>query len=209
MTDAVFGPDAFQAHTGATEAQMADVEAYRALLAEWSAKMNLVGPSAMESFWLRHAWDSAQLLSIAPERRVWADIGAGAGFPGLILGIFSKETPGAHVHLIESMAKKCRFLTAAAEALALPVTVHNARAEDLRLTGVEVVTARACAPVDRLLGYAAPLFRQGAIGLFLKGQGVDAEIAEAHKSWRFRADLIPSRSSAEGRIVKVEAISRG
>jgi 16S rRNA (guanine527-N7)-methyltransferase len=188
---------------------MADVETYRGMLVEWSGKMNLVGPSAIQSFWLRHAWDSAQLLSLAPERRVWADIGAGAGFPGLVLGVFSKGTPGAHVHLIESMAKKCRFLTAVADALALPVTVHNARAEDLRLTGVHVVTSRACAPIDRLLGYAAPLFKQGAIGLFLKGQGVDAEIAEAHKSWRFRADLIPSRSSADGSIVKVEAISRG
>jgi 16S rRNA (guanine527-N7)-methyltransferase len=204
-----FGPVEFQAKTQATDAQMADVESYRALLVEWSGKMNLVGPSALESFWERHAWDSAQLVTLGSDRRVWADIGAGAGFPGLVLGVFFKEAPGAHVHLIESMAKKCRFLTAVAGTLALPVTVHNARAEDLKLTGVEVVTARACAPIDRLLGYAAPLFKQGAIGLFLKGQGVDAEIAEAHKSWRFRADLIPSRSSAEGRIVKVEAISRG
>ena len=71
--------------------------------------MNLVGPSALAEFWSRHAWDSAQLQQFAPDARVWADLGAGAGFPGLVLAILLKDTPGTTIHLVESMAKRCRF----------------------------------------------------------------------------------------------------
>ena len=121
----------FQAASGASDAQMADLERFRELLAEWNAVMNLVGPSAMEAFWPRHVWDSAQLLRLEPEAKVWADLGAGAGFPGLVLAIMLKNTPGACVHLVESMAKRCRFLEAVVGTLNLPAEVHNARAEGL------------------------------------------------------------------------------
>ena len=137
---------------GATPAQMADLEAFRVLLAEWNGNMNLVGPSALGAFWPRHAHDSAQLLALAPQARTWADLGAGAGFPGLVLAILLKDTPGARVHLVESMAKRCRFLTGGGcRPWACRPTVHNARAEDLKIK-VDVVTARACAPLVRLLG---------------------------------------------------------
>src|ERR1700733_15315086 len=109
------GPDfdaaAFRAATGAANQQMADFEAFRALLAERSQQLNLVGPSALAEFWPRHAYDSAQLLGMAPDAKIWADVGAGAGFPGLVLAIFLKGQPSAQVHLIESVSKRCRFLT--------------------------------------------------------------------------------------------------
>lgn len=203
-----FGPDQFAAATGATPEQMADLTAYLALLTEWNQKMNLVGPSALASFWLRHAYDSAQLLHERPEARVWADIGAGAGFPGLILAILLKGRAGAQVHLIESLTKRCRFLTAAKDALSLPVTVHNARAESLRLTGIDIVTARACAPLAKLMGYAQPILRAGAEGLFLKGSGIEAELAEAKASWRFEAAMTPSKSDPSGRIVSITRLAR-
>ena len=111
---------------------MADLEQFRALLASWSENMNLVGPSALSEFWPRHVYDSAQLLALAPEARVWADIGAGAGFPGLVLAILLKKTPGARVHLIESLAKRCRFLQAVADALGCrPGTVKSQTARGL------------------------------------------------------------------------------
>jgi 16S rRNA (guanine527-N7)-methyltransferase len=204
-----FGAAEFQSLAVATDVQMADLEHYRVLLADWNARMNLVGPSALEAFWPRHAWDSAQLLPLAPGVKVWADIGAGAGFPGLVLAILLKTTPGVQIHLVESMAKRCRFLSEVVARLALPAVVHNARAEDIRLEGVDIVTARACAPMVRLLGYAEPLLRQGVVGLFLKGKDVGAEIVEARTAWRFKADLLPSRSNSEGHIVRVEAVSRG
>jgi 16S rRNA (guanine527-N7)-methyltransferase len=192
---------------GATPAQMADLEAFRLLLAQWNEDMNLVGPSALAEFWTRHVYDSAQLLALAPDARIWADLGAGAGFPGIVLAILLKDAPGAHVHLVESMAKRCRFLATVAEALALPATVHNARAEDLTIK-VDVVTARACAPLVKLLGYAQPYLERGAVGLFLKGQDVVSELTEATKYWKFEVQSTASLSHPEGRILQVKGLKR-
>jgi 16S rRNA (guanine527-N7)-methyltransferase len=197
----------FAQASGATPPQVADLERFRGLLADWNAKMNLVGPATLEVFWNRHAWDSAQLLPLAPEARVWADLGAGAGFPGLVLAMLGKGRPGFHVHLVESMAKRCRFLAEVVGTLDLPATVHNDRAENLRLD-VDIVTARACAPLGRLLGYARSYLKSGAVGLFLKGQDVDAELRDASTSWDFDADLLPSRSDPRGRIVRVRRLGR-
>lgn len=202
-----FGPAEFRAAVGASDAQMADLEAFRKMLADWNGRMNLVGPSAMAEFWPRHAFDSAQLLPLAPDAKIWADLGAGAGFPGLVLAILLKGRSGARVHLVESMAKRCRFLEAVVQALDLPASVHNARAEDLLLK-VDVVTARACAPMVRLLGYARPYLRKGVTGLFLKGQDVEVELAQATRYWNFQAGLIPSLSSPQGRIVELRGLSR-
>ena len=200
-----FDAAAFQAETGASDAAVADLERFRDLLADWNQRMNLVGPSALADFWLRHAFDSAQLLPLAPEARVWVDLGAGAGFPGVVLAILLRDRPGAAVHLVESMAKRCRFLEAVVDALALPARVRHARAEDLVIR-CDVVAARACAPLGRLFGYAWPYLRRGAVGLFLKGQDVASELSEATISWRFEADLIDSRSQGGGRIVRVERL---
>jgi 16S rRNA (guanine527-N7)-methyltransferase len=200
-------PEAFQASTGCTDAQLADMQAYRDLLTEWNEKMNLVGPSALAEFWPRHAYDSAQLLRLAPEALTWADLGAGAGFPGLVLAILLKGRPGAKVHLVESMAKRCRFLGEVVQKLALPADIHNARAEDLGIR-VDIVTARACAPLPRLLGYAQPYLKRGATALFLKGQDVVSELTEAAKCWKFEAELSASSSHPEGRILQVKGLSR-
>jgi len=206
---APFDGEDFRRESGATDVQMADMTAYRALIEEWNGRMNLVGPSALDAFWLRHAWDSAQLKLLEPDARVWADIGAGAGLPGLVLAIFLKGMPGAQVHLIESMAKRCRFLSEVVEELSLPAVVHNARGEDVAIGGVEIVTARACAPMTRLLSFAEPLLKRGARGVFLKGRDVAAELIEARKSWTLDLSLLPSKSDPEGNIVLVEAASRG
>jgi 16S rRNA (guanine527-N7)-methyltransferase len=186
---------------------MADLEAFRALLAEWNERMNLVGPSALAEFWGRHAFDSAQLLRLAPDALTWADLGAGAGFPGIVLAIMLKGRPGAKVHLVESMAKRCRFLEAAVQALDLPAEVHNVRAESLSIK-VDIVTARACAPASRLFEFAWPWTRKGATGLFLKGQDIEAELAEATTSWDFDAQLEPSLSNPAGRVLKLRRLAR-
>ena len=205
---ASFDAAAFQAATGATAVQMADLEAYRALLDRWNQHINLVGPSAMAAFWLRHAFDSAQLLRIAPDALIWADLGAGAGLPGVVLAILLKGRPGAKVHLVESLTKRCRFLTEAVETLDLPAEVHNDRAENLTLS-VDRVTARACAPLVRLLDYAYPYMRKGAPALFLKGRDAEAETVAARAKWRFDVELIPSLSDPSGRVMKVERLARG
>jgi 16S rRNA (guanine527-N7)-methyltransferase len=198
----------FAALSAATPEQMADLDAYLTLLAARNEQMNLVGPSALAEFWSRHVLDSVQLLDHQPAAKSWADVGAGGGFPGIVLAIFLKGVPGARVHLVESMAKRCRFLQEVVDALHLPAVVHNARAENLDLSPVEVVTARACAPFPRLLGYVAPFMRKGAVGLFLKGGNAATELEEAARQWRFDARLMESRSDPSGRIVRLEKLSR-
>jgi 16S rRNA (guanine527-N7)-methyltransferase len=196
---------AFQRLTGCGDAQLADLKRFQTLLAEWNAVMNLVGPATLPTYWNRHAWDCAQLLKLAPVARTWADLGAGAGLPGVVLAILLKDVPGAKVHLVESMTKRCRFLEVVVDELGLPAEIHNARAEALDLK-VDVVTARACAPMVRLLGYAQPYLNRGAVAWFLKGQDVASELEEAATYWKFESDLRPSQSDPRGQIVQVKGL---
>lgn len=200
--------DEFQAATGAWPERMADMTAFLDQLTEANAVMNLVGPDSIPDFWNRHAFDSAQLLDLAPEARTWADLGAGAGFPGVVLAILLKGRPDAHVYLIDSLQKRCRFLQAIVDDLDLPATVIWGRAEEQSIT-VDVVTARAVAPLDKLLGYAQPYMARGAQGLFLKGEKAELELQEARKVWHIEGDLSVSRSDPRGRILNVRKLRRG
>ena len=200
-------PEGFSEAVGATPERLAAIESFRLMLEAANARTNLVGASTLPDFWRRHYLDSAQLAWFAPEARVWADLGSGAGLPGLVLAMLMKGRPGARVHLVESVAKRCDFLKQVAATLDLPVTVHNARAESLALE-VEVVTARACAPLTRLLGFAEPSMARGARGLFLKGQDAAAEIAKARKTWRFVARPHPSLSDPRGQVLSVTELAR-
>jgi len=204
---AVTDAQSFAKAAKATPDQMADLERFLGLLTDWNGRMNLVGPATLPDFWNRHAWDSAQLLRLAPEALTWADLGAGAGFPGLVLAILRKDRPGFHIHLIESMTKRCRFLAEVVTTLGLPATVVNERAENLSLA-VDIVTARACAPLHRLLGYARPYLTAGAQGLFLKGQDVVSDMTEAARYWEYEADVVPCLSDPGGRIVRVKRLGR-
>jgi len=200
-------PAGFAERVGLTPERERDIAVFRERLAAANEQVNLVGASTLDTFWTRHFVDSAQLLWFSPETRVWADLGSGAGLPGLVLAILLKGRPRTHVHLIESMAKRCRFLAEVVDRLELPATVHNGRAETLRLS-VEVVTARACAPLPRLLGFAEPYFDLGARAVFLKGAGLDAEVAEARMHWRFEAETVTSLSDARGRLVFIGGLAR-
>lgn len=203
------GRAAFAETVGATSAQMADLETYRLMLDDWNQRMNLIGPATMAVFWSRHALDSAQLIRLAPEAKTWADLGTGAGLPGLVLAILLKGREGTQVHLVESLTKRCRFLSAVVVELGLPATVHDARAEDVKIS-VDVVTARAVAALPKLLGFADPYFRRGARGLFLKGQAAQAELDEAKAAgWKLEASLIQSLSDPDGRIVDIRSAKRG
>ncbi|OYX18334.1 MAG: 16S rRNA (guanine(527)-N(7))-methyltransferase RsmG [Brevundimonas diminuta] len=204
MSDAI---QTFRAQTGASDANIADLQAFLVMLTEANEVMNLVGPDTIPDFWNRHAWDSAQLLNLTPEAKTWADLGAGAGFPGVVLAILLKGRPGAHVWLIDSLGKRCCFLQTIVDALDLPATVVNGRAEEQTIS-VDVVTARAVAAMDKLLGYAQPYFQRGAKGLFLKGEKAEAELKEARRVWQFEAELTVSRSDPRGRIVSLGSLRR-
>ncbi|MBL8543745.1 MAG: 16S rRNA (guanine(527)-N(7))-methyltransferase RsmG [Hyphomonadaceae bacterium] len=203
-----YGPAEFQQALGVSQETMQRLEAYRQLLAEWSERINLIGPKELDLFWSRHALDSAQLLKFAPEAKRWVDLGAGAGFPGLVLACFLADRPGASVHLVEATGKKARFLQAVADDLHLPAKVFNVRIEAFGVGEgpYEVVTARALAPLNRLIPYAKPILDRGAIGLFPKGANLDAELAAATDvliGGAYRADVLESLSDPRGRIVRI------
>ena len=200
-------PSEFQVLAGASPRAMADLQTFAIRLGEANAVMNLVGPDTLPDLWNRHYWDSAQLLALEPHAKSWADLGAGAGFPGVVLAILLKDRPGAHVWLVDSLGKRCRFLQTVVDELGLPATVVNGRAEDQAIA-VEVVTARAVAAMEKLLGYAQPYLQRGARGLFLKGEKAEAEVAEARRVWQFESDLSVSRSDPRGRIVSVRSLRR-
>jgi 16S rRNA (guanine527-N7)-methyltransferase len=191
-----------------TEARL---DRYVALLEEWQAKTNLVSPSTLPNLWTRHIADSLQLLALAPSAKIWADLGSGGGFPGLVLACAMAEVSGAMVHLVERNAKKAAFLREALRVTGSPGTVHLADIEDNvdSIVGrVDCVTARAVAPLHQLLGFAEPLVRQGAKALFPKGQDVEAELTEATKYWIIRPHLHSSRTGGHGWIVELDEIER-
>ena len=179
------------------------------LLIAWQQHTNLIARSTMSMLWTRHVADSLQLVGLAPGARVWADLGSGAGFPGLVIACAIAEIEGAHVHLVESIGKKATFLREAARVTGAPVTVHAMRIEDFVDSGaktLDVVTARALAPLPELLRLLYPLLKKGALGLFPKGQDVAAELTEAAKYWKVQPSLIQSRTDSKGRIVMVRGI---
>ena len=181
------------------------------LLLKWQQTTNLVAPGTLREVWTRHVLDSLQLLALAPDALTWVDLGSGGGFPGLVIACALAERPGAIVHLVESNRKKAAFLREAARLLAVPALVHSRRIEDLVDNFddlADVVTARALAPLRGLLDLAEPMLKTGATGLFPKGQDVETELTEAAKYWIIDADLIPSLTNAQGRVVVVRTAQR-
>ncbi|MGD2134189.1 MAG: 16S rRNA (guanine(527)-N(7))-methyltransferase RsmG [Maricaulaceae bacterium] len=218
MTIAPMDIDSFIEATGVSRETASGFEVWRSLLEKWGARINLVGASTLDDFWRRHAYDSAQVYDLvslsvrqsdAPRR--WADIGSGAGFPGLAVALRMKDAGEAgEVHLIEPSAKRAAFLREAVRATGAPAVVHEVKVEDLppRVTGegFDVVTARACAPLTRLLGYVQSLWKDNTVGVFLKGREAEAELTAASKSWRFQSELQPSRSDPNGRVVLIKRL---
>jgi len=181
------------------------------LLIKWQRTSNLIAGSTVPQLWTRHIADSLQLMSLAPDARTWVDLGSGAGFPGIVLGCALADTPGGRVDLVESNAKKAAFLREAVRASGAAAAVHHARAEDLIPRWpelVDVVTARALAPLLVLVGLAAPMVKRGAKALFLKGQDVEAELTEATKYWNIQVVILPSRTDSTGRIIEIRALER-
>jgi 16S rRNA (guanine527-N7)-methyltransferase len=181
-----------------------------ALLLHWQQKVNLIAASTVPHLWTRHIADSLQLLDLLPDAKVWVDLGSGGGFPGLMLACALAETPGTHVHLIESNGKKATFLREAVSVTGARAEVHAARLENMvdSLKGrVDAVSARAFSPLKTLLDQSAPLLQAGAVGVFPKGQDVEAELTEASKYWTMRSALTQSRTNPAARIVVVRALA--
>lgn len=185
------------------------LDQFVALLQQWQQKQNLIGSSTIPTIWTRHVADSLQLLDLAPEAKIWLDFGSGAGFPGIPIACALADTPGATVHLVESVGKKAAFLREAINVTGVPAVLHHIRSENFGDSGVDkvdVVTARALAPLKTLCDQAFPWIDRGAIGLFPKGQDVDAELTEAAKYWNIQTSKAPSKTSPAGCIVKITGL---
>jgi 16S rRNA (guanine527-N7)-methyltransferase len=186
----------------------ARLDRYVALLIDWQSRMNLIAASTMPVLWTRHIADSLQLLAIAPQARHWADLGSGAGFPGVPIACALADQSRAEVHLIESNKKKAAFLREAVRVTGAPAIVHAERVADFAKAfrgDLDAVTARALAPLPELLSIAYPLLKSGTQGLFPKGQDVDVELTEATKCWTIQASFVPSRTDPKSRIVMIRA----
>ena len=189
--------------------------AYVDLLEKWRQHINLIGPATKGDIWRRHIADGLQVLPlIRQDVRGILDLGSGGGIPGLVIAIALMERQPVTVHLVESTAKKAAFLRQAVLLTGAPAIVHNCRIETLatadgklgRLEKVDLVTARALAPLPKLLPLASPWLAGGAYGLFHKGRDVDSELTESAKSWRIGAIKHPSVVDASGCILEVREI---
>ncbi len=202
-----YGPSEFINETLVSRETLGRLTTYVNLLIDWNERLNLVAPSTIADVWRRHVLDSAQLAPMIPsEAKTIIDLGSGAGFPGLVLAIMLADRPSLKVYLVESTQKKCRFLEAVIAATGAPAEVHACRAEDMRIKA-DVVTARAVAPLDRLLPLAHPFFRPGTIALFLKGRSLNDELTLATKSWTLTATPFPSRSDPSGFVLRVTGLT--
>lgn len=186
------------------------LKALEGLLRKWTKAINLVSPGTLDTIWTRHFADSAQIFDMAPDRaRSWADLGSGGGFPGLVVAILAKdESPGLSVTLVESDQRKAAFLMTAARTLDLRVTVVADRIESVAPLGAKVLSARALAPLDVLLGYAERHLNRAGVAIFPKGATVDDELAHALEHWRFSYQKEPSKTAADGVVLIIGGISR-
>ena len=229
------GPADFAATFNVSRETIAALAAYEGLLRQWQKAMNLVASGTLDAIWSRHFADSAQLLPLAATARTWVDLGSGAGFPGLVIAILLADremspTPQRHpqeggeppaqatarVSLVESNVRKCAFLRevvrqsgiSAGVAVDILSTRIEIAATQASLKAPDVVSARALAPLDKLLALAAPLFASSTVGLFLKGRDVAAELRAAESLWNFNLELVPSCTDGDARIVVIRNLER-
>lgn len=197
--------DGFQGQTGVSRKTLEALGRYGALLQKWQKAINLVGKSTLPDLWRRHMLDSYQLLSKTDKTRgTWLDLGSGAGFPALVVAICSDfET-----HAVESDQRKCLFMQNVSRETMVSITVHNCRIEALPPMQADILSARALAPLDKLLELAAPYAHDETEFLFLKGQDVDEELTKASKCWNMEIEKYRSVTSEEGCLLKLTKVRR-
>ena len=205
------GETAFRAGENVSRETFERLRVYAQLLVNWNPSAGLVGEATLNQLWVRHFLDSAQLLRFRPKRpSCWLDLGTGGGFPGMVLAIIAAErAPECRFTLVESNQRKCQFLGSVVRKTGVEVKIKPFRAEELEPEEADVVTARALAPMKRLLALAYRHLGNDGFGLFPKGRNVQEEIAEARKEWRFNLQMHPSVSDTSGSVLVVKGLQRG
>lgn len=195
---------------GVSRETLDDLRRFANLFADYASHTNLVARSTLPEIWERHILDSAQLILLKPGARRWLDLGSGGGFPGIVTAILLKDKADAHVDLVESTGKKAAFLRYAVNELQLPASIWNERIEAMgdRLPLPEFVSARALAPLPKLLLWASPWLEKGAAGLFHKGRSFAEEIAESRAHWRFDVIKHASLTDSESAVLEIREVRR-
>ncbi len=206
-------PERFKAEFEVSRETVEKLATYETMLRQWQKTINLVAPSTLPHVWHRHFADSAQLWRLRPpEARCWLDLGSGAGFPGLVIAILASEAGGTRHTLIESDSRKAAFLREVARATGVVVDILCTRIEiyetRAKVGEVNCVTARALAPLPRLLELAYPYFGTATVGLFSKGREAAAEIEQARRWWAFEAGLSPSVTDPRGCVLLLKSLKR-
>jgi 16S rRNA (guanine527-N7)-methyltransferase len=205
MASGNFSYDDFIPYINVSRETFLRLESYANLLEKWQKKINLISPSTVSNIWVRHIIDSAQLVEHVSENDVIADIGSGAGFPGLVLAVMGIK----NMALIESDTRKVAFLKEAARVTKTNITVLNQRVESVSLSGFSLITARGFAPLKELLDSLKSTLTDRHNILLLKGKHYKSEIETARKSWSFDYEAFPSITEREGVILSIRNPAQG
>lgn len=200
------GPEEFKELSGISNENFERLVVYVDLLKKWQNKMNLVGKNSLFDVWSRHILDSTQLSKfITPRMMAIADIGTGAGFPGMVLAII-KQKKDREIHLIESNQRKCAFLREASLATQAGVFIHNERVESITDLSVDLAVSRAVASVEKLLEFSNFILKKDGQCLFLKGKKWRDELTQAQLKWMMNETIIQSLTDKTGKILKLKEI---
>lgn len=188
---------------------LARLDLFAALLEKWNPRINLVSRNSLADLWTRHIADSVQVFRCVTPQGHWVDLGSGGGFPGIIIAILAQEAvPDLRVTLIESDQRKSAFLRTAARETGAKCQVISRRIEAVEPQQADILSARALADLDTLLGFAERHLKPGGVALFPKGVTWEKECAAARQRWNFQAQPITSRTDPDAVILRIEGVSR-
>ncbi|MDV4169161.1 16S rRNA (guanine(527)-N(7))-methyltransferase RsmG [Rhodovulum sp. FJ3] len=185
------------------------LETYEQLLHKWNPAINLVSKNTLAEAWTRHIADSAQIFSMAPSAKIWADLGSGGGFPGMVVAILAAElSPDQETVLVESDQRKSVFLRTVARETGVKARVLSERIEQVPALNADVLSARALASLTDLLGFADLHLAQDGVALFPKGENFQMEIDHALETWRFDVQKLQSATDSGAVVLKIKGLSR-
>lgn len=204
------GQAAFAAQVDVSRETLDRLETYAALVEKWNPSINLVASSTLPNLWKRHFLDSAAAFqAIDDPAGRWLDMGTGGGFPGAVIAILAAEkAPELKVTCIEADVRKATFLRTLSYSVEVPMNILSRRIEETPPQNAETVSARALAPLTKLLSHAERHLAPGGKGVFLKGESWQKEVEEALETFRFSVENIPSPTNPGSAILVVGDISR-
>lgn len=204
------GPEALAGILDVSRETLDRLRLYVDLVRKWQRVQNLVAHSTLDDIWARHVADSAQLIPLYRQAGTWLDLGSGAGFPGLVVGICRAEDANLHLHLVESNSRKVAFLRTIVRETGISATVHDVRIESFSWPEPEppdVISARALASLSELCSYAAPFMGEKTVAIFPKGREYDTEIKSALHEWNLDLLVRDSAADAHGRLIEIRAMT--